>query len=329
MPTPTFRLPAAAVLCACACLLALTFASLAEAKPKSTAADLRVVDPDGRTLAEATQVTGPVKIGTSPKADCFGPGTGGSGEQVEVAGRTALGQLANAGAFDRDVRRLGITDAFAFGLGICRIGSAVAPSTGYWYLKVNHEASLTGADQTTVRAGDEILWYLIEDFNDPVPDELGLRAPAVADPGEPFEVEVTAYGDDGGKSPAAGAIVTGADAPTDAQGRTTVTLSDRVARLRATRAGAIPSNAEAVCTDQLGSCPAGYATTIGGTARADRITAGRAAEEILAGAGRDQVDARRGRAPDRINCGPGKDRLIIARGSNARHRSCERIRRRG
>jgi len=303
----------------------MTFASLAEARPNSIAADLRVVDPDHRALAEGTQLTGPVKIRTSRQADCFGPGTGGSGGKVSVPGSSALGQLANAGVGDDDVSRLGITDFFDFGLGICRIGSAVAPMTGYWYLKVNHAASFSGADQTTVRHGDEILWYLIEDFNDPIPDELELRAPATAEPGEPFGVRVTSWADNGDRSPAAGAIVTGADAPTDAQGRTTVTLTDRTAELHATRTGAIASNVEVVCTRALRKCPAGYATTVGGTKRADRITAGKGSERIIAGPGKDEIDARKGRAPDRINCGPGKDRLVISRKSTSRHRSCERV----
>lgn len=325
MPTPTFRASAAALL---ACLLALTFPAFAGAKKGSAAADLRVVDPGGRTLADLTQLTGPARIRTDPRADCFGPGTGGSGDAVTVDGSTALGQLAHAGATDLQVRRLGITDAFDFGLGICRIGPAVAPSTGYWYLKVNHEASFTGADLTTVRRGDEVLWYLIEDFNDPVPDELALQAPAVVEPGDPFAVEVTSYDDDGDASPAAGVTVTGAAAPTDAQGRAMVTVSSRTRVLRATRTGSITSNAVTVCTKAAGDCPAGYARTIGGTPRTDRIVGSRAAEKIESGAGRDRIDARRGAARDRIDCGRGKDRLILARRSDSHHRSCERVKRR-
>jgi hypothetical protein len=322
MPTPAFRAPAAALF---ACLLALTFPALAGAKSRSTTADLRVVDPGGRTLADLTQLAGPVRIRTDDRADCFGPGTGGSGERVAVPGTTALGQLANAGAVDRGVRRLGVTDYFDFGLGICRIGSAVAPATGYWYLKVDHRASMAGADQTKVRRGDDILWYLITDFNDPIPDELALRAPARVEPGEPFEVEVTAYDDGGEASPAAGVSVTGADAPTGADGTATVTVTAATKTLRATRAGAISSNGVTVCTKALRDCPAGYARTIGGTARADRISGGPAAETIEAGGGRDRIVARRGRAADLIDCGSGRDRVVLARGSDSRLRSCERV----
>ena len=168
----------------CACLLMLTTASPAEA---STPAGIRVVAPGGQTLAEAIQLTGPARLETSPKADCFGPGTGGSGDRVTVPGSTALGQLAGAGRWHDRISPLGVTDAFDFGLGICRIGRAVAPSTGYWYLKVDHAASFSGADQTRVRRGDEILWYLITDFNDPIPDELALDVPDRIEAGVPFE----------------------------------------------------------------------------------------------------------------------------------------------
>ncbi|MCB0876260.1 MAG: hypothetical protein KDB46_08700 [Solirubrobacterales bacterium] len=329
MPAPTFRVHRAAPVLLCACLLALTMASLAEARPKTTAADLRVVDSGNRTLTEGTQLTGPVKVKTDPKATCFGPGTGGSGDRVSVPGSTALGQLANAGKSNRAVSPLGITDFFDFGLGICRIGSAVSPQSGYWYLKVDHEASFSGADQTKVRPGDEILWYLIEDYNDPVPDELVLRAPATADPGRPFEVEVISRADDGEASPAAGASVTGADAPTDDRGRTTVTVDGRTADLVASRAGSIVSNEEIVCTRALRNCPAGYATTVAGTGKADRIRAGKASERILAGGGKDRIDARRGKAPDRINCGPGRDRLVLPKHSGSKYRSCERVKHRG
>ena len=325
MPTPQSRVRPAvpALLGACALALALASTVTAPAEARSTAADIRVVDAGDRTLAEGTQLSGPVSLRTSRKANCFGPGTGGSGKRAAIPAASALAQLANAAAVDSDLSPVGITDYFDFGLGICRIGRAVAPMSGYWYLKVDHRASFAGADQTTVHRGDEVLWYLITDYEDPIPDELGLKAPSRAEPGVPFEVRVTSYADGGEASPAAGATVTGA------RGRTTVRLDARAADLRATRPGSIPSDAEAVCTTRLSRCPAGFETTIGGTGRSDRITAGRGAERILAGAGKDEVDARRGRAPDAINCGAGRDRLTVARGTASRWRSCERIRFRG
>src|SRR4029079_14991050 len=62
MPTPVIRARAALALL-CACLLMLTAAPLAEA---STPAGIRVVAPDGQTLAEATQVLRPARLETSP-----------------------------------------------------------------------------------------------------------------------------------------------------------------------------------------------------------------------------------------------------------------------
>ena len=329
MPTPVLRARVAPALLGLA-VLALTFAQVAEAgaKSKTVPADLRVVSPGGTSLAEGTQYSGPVSLRTVEGADCFGPGTGGSGDRVRVDGSTALGQLAEApGAFPR-TNPLAVTDFFDFGLGLCGIGNSVAPSTGYWYLKVDHAASTTGGDQTVVSKRDEILWFLIEDFNDPVPDELELRAPASAEPGEEVTVKVVSYADNGTRSPAAGVEVTGAEDPTDAEGRTTVVADEGVTALRGSRPGSIASNSVALCGEEPSECPAGYATTIGGTSRGDEIDATGAAEEIVAGAGKDTIDARGGAFRDKIVCGPGDDVVIVDRGSEPKLRSCEKVKRR-
>ena len=326
MPTPTFRVQFAAPVLLGVFLLAISFTSLAEAKSKTVPADLRIVDSAGKSLADGTQFSGrATMIKTSKKADCFGPGTGGSGDRVDVPGSTAFGQLAAAGSAFPSSDPLAVTDAFDFGLGLCGIGRAVAPATGFWYLKVNHVASLVSGEQTPVRRGDEILWYLIADFTDPTPDELALKAPTSADPGEQVRVKVLSYADDGTRSAAAGAQVSGASELTDADGRTTVTAADGVSRLRATREGSIPSNTVALCTDQASRCPAGYARTVGGTSKSDKITGDAEAEAIFAGAGKDRINARRGQRRDKINCGPGKDRLVLAKGSKSRVRSCEKV----
>ena len=325
MPTPTFRVQLAVPALLGVFLLAISFTSLAEAKSGTIPADLRIVDSAGKSLADGTQYSGPAKLKTSRKADCFGPGTGGSGGKVGLPGSTALGQLAAAGGAFPGSDPLAVTDAFDFGLGLCGIGRAVAPATGFWYLKVDHVASLVGGEQTAVRRNDEILWYLIADFTDPTPDELALKAPTSADPGEQVRVKVLSYDGDGTRTPAAGAQVTGAEGLTGADGRTTITAGDGVSHLRATRAGSIPSNTVALCSGRASQCPAGYARTVGGTPRSDKITAGAAAETILAGAGKDRINARRGQRRDRINCGPGKDRLVLAKGSGSKVRSCEKV----
>ena len=75
----------------------------------------------------------------------------------------------------------------------------------------------------------------------PYPAELSLIAPTEATAGVPFTVSVFSYDDKGKKKPAAGVTVTGASVPTDAEGHTTVTLSDPTI-LAATHGKDIPSN---------------------------------------------------------------------------------------
>ena len=53
---------------ACAAAISLTVPALAGAKSKTVGADLRVVGPDGQTLAQQIQYTGTVKLPTDPDA---------------------------------------------------------------------------------------------------------------------------------------------------------------------------------------------------------------------------------------------------------------------
>ena len=310
------------------CLLALSFASAAAAaKSKTVPADIRVVSPSGKTLAEQTQYTNGLKFKSDPKADCFGAGTGGSGDAVEVSGPTALGLLADTGNTDPNVDPLSVTDSFDFGLGLCGIGKFVAPETGYWYLKQNHTGSQTGGDQTTVKKGDEILWYLIEDFNAPTPDELVLKAPAKAKLGSDVPVKVLSYADDGSKSPAQGAQVSGAKQPTDADGMTTVSDGADLLSLVATRDGSITSNEVVVCTLATIKCPAGYAERIGGTNGRDKINLGKAATTVIAKGGDDKIVATRGSATNLIRCGGGKDLVNLSKQVRRKTKlaGCERV----
>ena len=326
MPIPVLRARVAVVGLALAATM--TLGSAAEAK--TIPADLRVVDSDGTVLAEQTQYTSKedVKVKTDKRADCFGPGTGGSGDKTDVPGGTALAQLVDGGRVGRDLRPLSISDSFDFGLALCGIGEAVSPQTGFFYLKTNHVASQVAGDQTKVGKGDEILWFLIEDFNDPVPDELVLSAPAKAEPGADVTVKVTAYGDDGSKSPAEGATVTGADAPTDAQGKTTVPADADLLELTATRDGSIPSNDEVVCTTDASECPPGYESTIAGTGGDDKIATGKNAERVLAGGGDDTITAKGGgKAPDLVKCGGGDDKVTgYGKSGPTKFAGCEKVR---
>jgi hypothetical protein len=241
-----FRLIAA---CALALLLSLPFAASATAK---VAAELRVVGKGGKTLTEQTLSTGTTKIKTSRKANCFGAGTAGSGKSVTVKGATALGLLGQAAKKTTSLQPLLVTDAFDFGLGICGVGGSKVSGKASWYLKVNHKGATVGGDAVKLKPGDEVLWDLAPSY--PYPTELGLEAPDTALGGMPFEVRVVSYDEKGKRKPVAGATVTSAANPTDAAGKTTVTLSG-TASLTATHGKDIPAAAEEVCIGI--ACPPG------------------------------------------------------------------------
>jgi len=304
MPLTHSRLRASAIALLGALLCALAFASLADAaKTKSTYSGLRVVDGKGRVIAEQTQYTGaPLKVKTDPKATCFGPDDGGSGAKVEIPSPTALSLLADAGATTKSVKPLSITDAFSFGLGLCGIGKAISPDTGFWSLKLNHKASESGPDSTVVKPGDEVLWYLVNDFNDPPPAELVLKAKKAKD-GE-IPVTVYAYDDAGKKTPAVGAGVVGADDVTDAKGKTVVSADAKVVDIAATLDGAVPSNEISVCTVKASKCPAGYAGTVAGTKGNDEI----------------EVDT-----AVTVLCGPGKDTVTVTGAAKIKAKGCEKV----
>jgi hypothetical protein len=237
-----------------ACALALVFVlCTAAAVAKGPVVNLRVVGARGKILAEEAVGAATTSIKTSPKATCLGKGTGGSGRSVKVKGTTALGVLARAAKSTTALKPLLATDHYLseFGLGLCGVGKSKATSKLSWYLKVNHKDPERGGEQVKVRGGDEVLWAL-EPY--PYPDELALSAPGEAVAGTPFEVRVFAYADDGKRKPAAGVTVTGATAPTDAEGRATVVLTEP-AKLVAHDSKDIASNQVAVCVG--GTCPAG------------------------------------------------------------------------
>jgi hypothetical protein len=241
-----FRLVA---VCALAFVLVLSTAAVAVAK--GPLADLRVVGKGGKVLAEDSLGAFTASVKASPRATCFGKGTGGSGDTVTINGPTALGLLIHAARFTQPLKPLLITDAFDFGLGICGVGGSTATKTLSWYLKVNHKNPNLGGESVKVRAGDEVLWALA---GFPYPTELALSAPDRAMAGQPFRVRVFSYDDKGKRKPAAGVTVTGAKAPTGADGATTVELSGP-RRLIARHGNDIPSNSEAVCVG--GKCPKG------------------------------------------------------------------------
>jgi hypothetical protein len=301
-------------------LLLLAALAGAPAALATKPADLRV-QTTAETLTQVRQYSGTTRVPTDPDAECFGPGTGGSGNPLKLEGATALGVVKEASETDDDLRPLEISDFFEFGPAVCAIGGQSAPN-GFWYLKVNHVGSQIGGTHPLER-GDGVLWFLDPDFSDPAPDELVLRAPARATAAEPFEVRVLAFDDSGQRSPAEGAVVPGGP-PTDADGRTMVTLGND-ADLQATRTGDIPSNVLRVCVAlDSGECPPRHGLRILGSGRDDGINGSSGSDRIRARGGDDVVDARGGLV-DSVGCGAGHDLAIV--GSNDKvSATCERVR---
>jgi hypothetical protein len=239
---------------ACALAVCLTLALTASAAAAGLSAQLRVVGSGGKVLAEKTVTAATTSVETSPKATCFGAGTGGSGEAVTIQGNTAMGLLARASRFTPSLQPLAISDHFDFGLALCGVGSSIAKGSSSWYLKINHKSLQVGGEVAKFHAGDEVLWDLAKteapDYK--YPEELVLIAPKSAHAGMPFTVKVLAYDEKGKASPVAGAKVSGAAAPTGKDGRAKVTLS-KPGKLFARAAGDIPSAREPVCVG--GKCP--------------------------------------------------------------------------
>ena len=242
-----FRLAAA---CALALLAVLCGAQIATAK--GVPASLRVVGTSGQVLTEKTLFAHTTTVPTSPRATCFGNGTGGSGKPATIKGATALGLLGQAARSTASLRPLLITDAFDFGLGLCGIGGkAIHGKKESWYLKVDHRGATVGGEALKLHPGDEVLWYLAASY--PYPGELWLQAPGHVRAGQPFSVRAFSYDEKGKREPAAGVTVTGAQGPTGADGRATVTLG-RPVRLIAREDGLIPSGRVPICVG--GRCPA-------------------------------------------------------------------------
>ena len=252
-----FRLGAACALALILSAAAVVSANGATGAAKNPLVDLRVVGKGGKVLTEEDLQAGTTTIKTSPKANCFGAGTAGSGKSVTIKGPTALGALGQSAKSNPALKPLLVTDAFDFGLGICGVGTSTVSGKASWYLKVNHKGATVSGDAVKLKAGDEVLWDLAPSY--PYPNELALEAPERADTGVPFEVRVVSYDEKGKRKPVAGAKIVGAPgAVTAADGRATVTLSASVPlyeELSATHGKDIPSPAAPVYVCVAGGCP--------------------------------------------------------------------------
>ena len=329
MPTHLSRLRWALLACSAT---ALMFSSAAVAANK-TGASLRVVDSAGKTLAEHYQYTGKTRVKTSPKADCFGDGTEGSGKRYRLSEPSATGLLSHGSQYQSKLRPLQLTDAFFpdFGLGVCAIGGRSEPD-GFWYLKRNHVGATVAGDLLPVKGRDEILWYLIEDFSEPTPAELTIKADNTVVKGAPIEVRAFEYDDVGKKRPAEGVRFKGTGVQTGADGRAEVPAQGASTRLKGTRDDAIPSNRLEICQVQrLSQCPDDHTLDVRGTDQRDRIKLPKGGPAVVnAYGGRDKVDIRRvlESGPPIIKCGTGKDVVVARKGQRfSAAGSCEKVRR--
>ena len=98
--------------------LILVLSVTATAVAKGPVASLRVVGKGGKVLAEDSFGAATVSVKSSPKADCFGAGTGGSGKSLTIKGPTALGMLVQAAKFTAALKPVLISDSFDFGLAL-------------------------------------------------------------------------------------------------------------------------------------------------------------------------------------------------------------------
>jgi uncharacterized protein DUF4430/hemolysin type calcium-binding protein len=303
---------------------ALLLVAPAAVSAKPTISELRVEVTGTRALAPGHSFvndTGRFRTDTRPAC-------GGSGGLKTVSGPSALGILPYGSRVDRDLRPVGVSDQFDFGLFVCGIGSFVGDASKFWLFKVNHVSPQVGADQTPIKRGDKVLWYFVDTtVGSNVGSELELRGPDRARTGERVALQVVEYDAEGRSKPAAGVLVRGAGttALTDANGRlTTGALSEGRVALRAYRRGDIPSELIKVCVNvDLSSCPAIRGEVIYGTQFADRIRGTRGADLVLAGPGDDYIDVRRNQR-DRVRCGSGFDR-VLASPNDRMARSCNKV----
>jgi hypothetical protein len=184
--------------------------------------------------------TGTRTVSTSADAGCLG-GTPSNGSK-RIVGATALGALHDAARLSRPRQPLLISNAFDFGLGVCGVGRASASGEQWWELTHNHKPSMLGGEGTRLKAGDDLLWFLSESYNQTSPDELALRAPRQVVRNRPFAVRVLAYNDRGRARPVKGARLSlRGSAPTNAAGYTRIRLGKR-SRFAARAPGYIVSN---------------------------------------------------------------------------------------
>jgi hypothetical protein len=318
--------------------------ALAALSPASAGAsvpvDIHVVTNDGAQLANLRQYApDAATVKTYAGDDCFDPTPPfkqSSGHTYTQSAPNMLSAVEEAADATPSLQPFKVSDAdyASFGsLSVCSIGAGTPP--GFWLLEQNHVSTSTGADQTFIHAGDQLLFYRTpSDFSSD--EELSMDAPARTTPGAPITVNVRSYKSDGTQAPAVGATVSGGDTPatTDSGGNATVTFSSEgLHTLAATKDyNDIPSQALSVCVARvLSGCTAERGLLIVGSHETDDIvgTAGddvikpRAGDDsVRALGGNDIIDVRGGDV-DSVNCGGGVD-LVKGDKGDKFAKNCER-----
>ena len=307
--------------------------------------DIRVVTNDPAELANVRlYAPSDAKVRTYSGDDCFDPTPPfkqSSGKVYPQSTPNMLSAVDEASDAKPSLQPFRVSDAdyATFGaLSVCTIGAGTPP--GFFFLKANHVALTTGADQTPIHAGDQLLFYRTpSDFS--ADEELSMEAPARTSPGVPITVQVSSIQGDGTSIPASGATVTGGDAPVSvsANGTAVVTFAaEGVHSLLATKDyNDIPSAAVSVCVAKdLVTCPPARGMeilgshepdTIVGTAGPDIIKARAGTDGVRALAGDDRINVVSG-DKDRVNCGGGFDVVKAGKGDKIA-KNCEKARRKG
>jgi hypothetical protein len=302
--------------------------------------DIHVVTNEGAQLANLRQYApSAASVKTYAGDDCFDPTPPikqSSGQTYTQSAPNMLSAVEEASDATPSIQPFKVSDAdyASFGsLSVCTIGAGTPP--GFWFLKADHTGTSTGADQTFIKPGDQLVFYRSpDDFS--ADEELSIDAPARTTPGAPIAVHVGSYQGDGSVVPGAGALVSGGDAPVaaDSAGNATLTFSSEgVHTLAATKDyNDIPSPTVSVCVARVltGCTPVRGQLIVGshepddilGTDGDDVIKPRAGNDGIRALAGNDIVDVRGGDA-DRVNCGRGID-LVKGDKGDKFGKNCER-----
>jgi len=193
-----------------------------------------------------TTTTTPVNKDGNPSHSCTGTSVAGA---LEIA----TGGDWNGPWFD----------GFGYSVHTIRGETYDFSTPDFWSLAVNNRESNTGACQTELQQGDEVLFFVARCEVGPPPDfacqneavrPLGLfDVPNSANRGEPFTVRVVRYDAGGNPSPVPGATVAGGgvSATTDSNGRATLSLqSTGTFALQASKPGSARSATREVCVHE-------------------------------------------------------------------------------